>query len=95
MSTFLATLKNFYLIGTFVFADKTLDGSKAVQGLTDIKNVLITIVAVIGAIIVVKNLMDFATGIQDRDSSSISSGIRGMVAGGLMAAGSVIVGMFT
>ena len=65
------------------------------QGLTDIKNVLITIVAVIGAIIVVKNLMDFATGIQDRDSSSISSGIRGMVAGGLMAAGSVIVGMFT
>lgn len=95
MSMFLTNLKQFYLFGIYLYGTRSLDSSKAVQGLTDIKNVLITIVAVIGAIIVVKNLMDFATGIQDRDSSSISSGIRGMVAGGLMAAGSVIVGMFT
>lgn len=91
MTNLLLSLKNVFMT-TWVLG---LNDTKVTSGLESVKTFFCTVVTLIGAIVVIKNVMDFATGIQDRDSSSISSGIRGMVAGGIMAAVSVIIGLFT
>lgn len=58
-----------------------------------IKAILLGIVALIGAIILIKGIMDCGNGIDQRDSSGIYDGLREIAAGLIMAGAGVILGL--
>ncbi len=55
------------------------------SGLTNLKDLVINVVTGIGVIIIVKNVMEFASAYQQQDSSSMNSGLKGIVGGLMMA----------
>ena len=52
---------------------------------TNLKDLVINVVTGIGVIIIVKNVMEFASAYQQQDSSSMNSGLKGIVGGLMMA----------
>ena len=69
---------------TKVFAAGGVDS--VTQPLTNLKTLVISVIAAVGVIILAKNVMEFATAYQQQDSSSMNSAIKGIVAGLIMAA---------
>lgn len=58
------------------------------QPLTVLKTVagiFLSIIAIIGYIIVGKSVMDIGTGIQNSENAAITSGLKGLAGGGIMA----------
>lgn len=61
-------------------------GTDAVtRPLTNLKTLVLAIIAAVGVIILAKNVMEFAQAYQQADSSSMNSAIKGIVAGLIMA----------
>ena len=54
--------------------------------ITNLKTLVVSVIAAVGVIILAKNVMEFATAYQQQDSSSMNSAIKGIVAGLIMAA---------
>jgi len=54
--------------------------------LTNLKTLVLSIIAAVGVIILAKNVMEFAQAYQQQDSSTMNSAIKGIVAGLIMAA---------
>lgn len=59
-----------------------------------IKALFIAIVGGIGAIVIIKNGMELGNAIQNTDSAGISSALKGLAGGGIMAGISMLVGWF-
>lgn len=61
------------------------------QPLENLKTLLISVIGVIGVIILAKNVMEFAQAYQQQDSSTMSSALKGIVAGVMMAGISTVL----
>ena len=59
--------------------------------LTNLKSLVIAIIAAVGVIIFAKNVMEFAQAYQQQDSSTMNSAIKGIVAGLIMAGISAVL----
>lgn len=59
--------------------------------LTNLKTLVLSIIAAVGVIILAKNVMEFAQAYQQQDSSTMNSAIKGIVAGLIMAAISAVL----
>lgn len=66
----------------FVFA--STGNEKMDNSLTALKTLFTGIVSMIGAVVLIKNIMDFANAFQQRDQAAMTDGLRGIVAGLLM-----------
>lgn len=53
--------------------------------LNNLKTLLTSIVAAIGAIVIVKNIMELSSAIQNQDTAGITSALKGLAGGILMA----------
>lgn len=53
--------------------------------LNNLKTLFTSVVAAIGGIVVVKNIMELSSALQNQDTSAITSGLKGFVGGLLMA----------
>lgn len=73
-----------FMLSTTVMAAGGVDS--VTQPLTNLKTLVISIIAAVGVIILAKNVMEFATAYQQQDSASMNSAIKGIVAGLIMAA---------
>lgn len=71
----------------------TVDTSAVTKPLDILKVIVIAIVTSIGGIVLVKNIMEFATAYQQQDTSSMNSALKGIVGGLMMAGVSVILGI--
>ena len=69
------------------------DVSAITKPLDNLKILLIAVVGAIGVIILVKNVMEFAQAYQGQDSSGMSSALKGIVAGLMMAGISTVLGI--
>ena len=69
------------------------DVSAITKPLDNLKLLLIAVVGAIGVIILVKNVMEFAQAYQGQDSSGMSSALKGIVAGIMMAGISTVLGI--
>ena len=67
------------------------DVSTVTDPLNNLKTLLIAIVAAVGVIILVKNVMEFAQAYQAQDSSTMHSALKGIVAGIIMAGISAVI----
>lgn len=67
------------------------DTSTITQPLTNLKTLVISIIAAVGVIIIAKNVMEFAQAYQQQDSSTMNSAIKGIVAGVIMAGISTVL----
>lgn len=65
--------------------------SGVTNALTVLKTGLFAIIAGVGVIILGKNIMEAATAFQQQDSAGLNNAIKGIIAGGLMAAVGTIV----
>lgn len=67
-------------------------GTEAItQPLDNLKTLVIAIIGAVGIIILAKNVMEFAQAYQQQDSSTMSSALKGIVAGILMAGISTVL----
>ncbi len=66
------------------FAFASTGNEKMDNSLTSLKTLFTGIVSMIGAVVLVKNIMDFANAFQQRDQAAMTDGLRGIVAGLLM-----------
>ncbi len=64
------------------------------KGMNTIKTFITSAVAIIGAIIFVRNALDFGNAIQDRDRNGMVSGLLGMLGGAVIAAAGTIATIF-
>lgn len=71
---------NMVLISSPVYA-----ASQITAGLNNLKDLVITVVAGIGVIMVAKNVLEFASAYQQQDSSGMNSALKGIVGGLMMA----------
>lgn len=62
-------------------------------GLNNLKSLVLSVVAVIGIIMVVKNVMEFASAYQQQDSSGMNSALKGIVGGLMMAFVGAVLGL--
>ena len=62
-------------------------------GLNNLKSLVLSVVAVIGIIMVVKNVMEFSSAYQQQDSSGMNSALKGIVGGLMMAFVGAILGL--
>lgn len=69
------------------------DVSAITKPLDNLKLLLIAVVGAIGVIILVKNVMEMAQAYQAQDSSGMSSALKGIVAGLMMAGISTVLGI--
>ena len=69
------------------------DISAITKPLDNLKLLLIAVVGAIGVIILVKNVMEMAQAYQAQDSSGMSSALKGIVAGLMMAGISTVLGI--
>jgi len=84
------------LLGTFLaapcFVETVLASVDSVTApLTNLKTLVLSIIAAVGVIILAKNVMEFAQAYQQQDSSTMNSAIKGIVAGLIMAAISAVL----
>ena len=84
MPTVVGMTTAMFMLSTKVMAAGGVDS--VTQPLTNLKTLVISIIAAVGVIILAKNVMEFATAYQQQDSSSMNSAIKGIVAGLIMAA---------
>lgn len=77
------------LISMTVFAAGGI--SAITKPLDTLKAVLIAVVASAGVIILIKNVMETAQAYQQQDTSAMNAGIKGIVAGSMMAGISAIL----
>lgn len=77
-------MTSMFLLSTTVMAAGGVDS--VIQPLTNLKTLVVSVIAAVGVIILAKNVMEFATAYQQQDSSSMNSAIKGIVAGLIMAA---------
>lgn len=61
------------------------------QPLENLKTLIIAVIAVVGVIILAKNVMEFAQAYQQQDSSTMNSALKGIVAGIMMAGISTVL----
>ncbi len=54
--------------------------------LNNLKTLLTSIVAAIGVIVMVKNIMEISSALQNQDSAGVTSGLKGLAGGAMMAA---------
>lgn len=73
-----------FMLSTKVMAAGGVDS--VTEPLTNLKTLVVSVIAAVGVIILAKNVMEFATAYQQQDSSSMNSAIKGIVAGLIMAA---------
>lgn len=76
------------LMNTTCFA---ADTSVVTAPLDNLKTLVIAVIGAIGVIILAKNVMEFAQAYQQQDSSSMSSALKGIVAGVMMAGISTVL----
>ena len=69
------------------------DTSSVTKPLDNLKTLVIAIIGAIGVIILAKNVMEFAQAYQQQDSSTMNSALKGIVAGGMMAGISSVLGI--
>ena len=62
-----------------------------IQPLENLKTLVIAVIGAIGIIILAKNVMEFAQAYQQQDSSTMSSALKGIVAGVMMAGISAVL----
>lgn len=79
------------MLPSTVFASGGGDTSAITQPLTNLKTLVIAIIAAVGVIIIAKNVMEFAQAYQQQDSSTMNSAIKGIVAGVIMAGISTVL----
>lgn len=68
---------------TCIFSSPVYASDKITKGINNLKNLVVSAVAAIGGIVLVKNVMEFASAYQQQDSSGMNSALKGIV-GGLM-----------
>lgn len=71
---------------TFVLSSPVYAANDIVKGIDNLKTVVTAAVVAIGGIVLVKNVMEFASAYQQQDSSGMNSALKGIV-GGIMMAG--------
>lgn len=69
----------------------TTDNSAIINPLLNLKTLLIAVLGTIGVIVLVKNAWDFASAYQGNDTSSMSSAVKGIAAGVMMAGISTVL----
>lgn len=69
------------------------DASSVTKPLDNLKTLVLAIIGAIGVIILAKNVMEFAQAYQAQDSSTMSSALKGIVAGVMMAGISSVLGI--
>ncbi len=75
-----------------VYAAEAETGTAAVtKPLENLKTLVIAIIGAVGVIILAKNIMEFAQAYQQQDSSSMSSALKGIGAGIMMAGISTVL----
>lgn len=67
------------------------DISAIIEPLDLLKGLIISIVASVGVIILVKNILEFAVAFQQNDSHTMVTALKGIVAGLMMAGVSVVL----
>ena len=78
------------MIPTTCFAAGT--GTAAItQPLENLKTLMIAIIGAVGVIILAKNVMEFAQAYQQQDSATMTSALKGIVAGVMMAGISAVL----
>ena len=65
--------------------------SVVTQPLDNLKTLVIAVIGAVGVIILAKNVMEFAQAYQQQDSSTMSSALKGIVAGVMMAGISAVL----
>ena len=80
-------------MSTSVFAKKEeeVDVSSVTKPLDTVKTIFIAIAGAVGVIIIVKNLIELGTAIQDRDTPSLMSALKGLAGGFIVAAASTVL----
>ena len=86
-------LFNALLLPQCVFADTGFETAKS--GLESIKTILVSIVGIIGAIVVVFGVVALAKSIHDTNQTGGFGGVKGIIAGSVMASVSIVLGLFT
>lgn len=77
---------------TFATGEEAGEGfADTVSALDALKTGLFSIIAGVGIILIGKNIMELSTAFQQQDSASMNNAIKGLIAGGLMAAVGTIV----
>ncbi len=69
----------------FCISSPVYASNQITSGLNNLKDLVLTVVAVIGIIMVAKNVMEFASAYQQQDSSGMNSALKGIVGGLMMA----------
>ena len=83
ISALFGTLMAVMLMTTTCFAAG--DTSAVTQPLDNLKTLIIAVIGAVGVIILAKNVMEFAQAYQQQDSSTMTSALKGVVAGVIMA----------
>lgn len=68
---------------TCIFSSPVYAADQITSGINNLKTLVVSAVAAIGGIVLVKNVMEFASAYQQQDSSGMNSALKGIV-GGLM-----------
>lgn len=64
----------------------TANADAVLTPLNNLKTLLTSVVAAIGVIVIIKNVMEIASALQNQDSAGVASGLKGFAGGVLMAA---------
>ena len=88
VSVILGAIMATMLMSATVFAAGT---DTVTAPLNNLKTLLISVIGAIGVIILAKNVMEFAQAYQQQDSSTMSSALKGIVAGIMMAGISAVL----
>ena len=71
--------------------EEDVDVSSVTKPLDTIKTIFLAIAGAVGVIIIVKNLIELGTAIQDRDTPSLMSALKGLAGGFIVAAASTVL----
>ncbi len=80
---------NTYIIPTY--AQATADATAITKPINNLADLMTTIIAAAGAIILAKNIFDFASAYQNQDTAGTSMALKGIVAGLLMISIKVVI----
>lgn len=89
LSVAMITVTNSYIVPAY--AKDTADSSAVTNPINNLADLMTSIIAAAGAIILAKNIFDFASAYQNQDSAGTSMALKGIVAGLLMISVKVVI----
>ncbi len=91
LSVAMMIISNTYIVPAYAKATTATDATAVTNPINNLADLMTSIIAAAGAIILAKNIYDFAVAYQATDSAGMSMALKGIIAGLLMISVKVVI----